>query len=491
MSQNILSRAMDYVERNSWSVIPLRPKSKVPVLGQWAAYQESLPTLEELRRWFADGTQYNLAIVTGKVSNLVVVDLDGREGLAEAARHGLTSSVSVSTGRGKHLYFKMPKEGLSNAVKAFPGIDLRGEGGYCVAPPSVHELGRCYTWLNYNPMLLPELPTWLIKLSTKDVSSNTPGWIGETLASLRPGFRDDPITSIVGRLHRDGWTAGDIKALLSPHPEVRAHGLNELDRIVSSVTRYSAPKIGKALSIKDIMATPPITDWVVKDLIPAKTITFLAGLQGVGKTWLAIDFSMDQASSSAEWLGRFPVGNKRVMYIDEEGQEGLWRDRLLTLLPSKPNFVDSSLAVFVRNDFNFSTPEGLMKFENMVKQNKSEVIIIDSLSCVHDKSEQDTKEVMALMATFKRLVRELGVSFFILDHEGRGVYEKEKQGIQPNAGDLAGNLAKARQADQVFIIRKRGDGLVFYQTKARYTEELQPFLIQRHEEAGVVRYKAV
>ena len=135
--------------RRGWSVIPIRPMDKRPLIA-WREYQTRRAAPEELLSWFRSWPAANLAIVTGAISGLVVLDLDPAHGGMESWRvmvqHygpvGATPSA-ISGGGGRHLYFAHPGTQLRNRAGLRPGMDMRGDGGYIVAPPSRHASGTC------------------------------------------------------------------------------------------------------------------------------------------------------------------------------------------------------------------------------------------------------------------------------------------------------------------------------------------------------------
>ena len=148
-----------------WSVIPVEPRGKRPLVA-WRGFQTRRASLAQLARWFARWPDANVAIVTGRLSRLVVVDVDPRHGGAdslaafEAAHGALPATIEALTGGGgRHLYFRHPGKRVANRVGLWPGIDLRGDGGCVVAPPSVHPSGRRYAWRpGCSPDELPAAP---------------------------------------------------------------------------------------------------------------------------------------------------------------------------------------------------------------------------------------------------------------------------------------------------------------------------------------------
>lgn len=155
-----------------WSVIPIMHKSKIPAIKAWREYQKRLPTVDELNDWFQDGKSCNIALVTGSVSKVSVLDADGAAGKKSLADLKLTSTVQASTGRGKHLFFADKEGKARNFVRRFPGLDARGEGGYVLVYPSIHENGSQYKWIGSFECSLPEFPDSLLPRE-KEVTQGT------------------------------------------------------------------------------------------------------------------------------------------------------------------------------------------------------------------------------------------------------------------------------------------------------------------------------
>lgn len=143
--------ALAYAARG-WSVIPVQPRAKRPLVV-WREFQQRGPSAQEIRAWFQRWPDANVGIVTGQVSGLVVVDVDPAHGGRDSVRelegiHGpLPATVEcVTGGGGRHLYYRHPGGNVPNRVGIQLGIDVRGDGGYIVAPPSVHPSGKHYFW---------------------------------------------------------------------------------------------------------------------------------------------------------------------------------------------------------------------------------------------------------------------------------------------------------------------------------------------------------
>src|SRR5262249_5210065 len=114
----------------------------------------------------------NVGLVTGSASRLLVLDVDGDQGRASLAtleqEHGrLPEGVRVHTPRGgQHLYFKCPQTRVGNSAgKLGPGLDVRGEGGYVVAPPSTNGTGAAYEFTGGSKRI-PPAPGWMVDALT-------------------------------------------------------------------------------------------------------------------------------------------------------------------------------------------------------------------------------------------------------------------------------------------------------------------------------------
>jgi hypothetical protein len=141
-----LKYARDYVEKG-FSVIPLKPKSKEPALTSWKEYQDKLPTDAELISWFDNDSGYNIGIIAGKISKLAIIDCDTQEAIQYIIKHGLDQAPTVETSKGRHYYFKSSGVKSEKYTDGNIKIDLKAEGGYVVAPPSIHETGKIYQWM--------------------------------------------------------------------------------------------------------------------------------------------------------------------------------------------------------------------------------------------------------------------------------------------------------------------------------------------------------
>jgi len=150
-------------------VHPIRPRAKLPLTAHGCS--DASRDVEQVDAWWSRWPDANVAIATGP-SGLLVIDLDGEEGLAAwrtlLADHPAATprTLYARTGRGLHLYYKAPTgRRLGNtAGKLASNIDTRGVGGFVLAPPSVHPSGSVYRWYGGQLAELAELPDWIAEL---------------------------------------------------------------------------------------------------------------------------------------------------------------------------------------------------------------------------------------------------------------------------------------------------------------------------------------
>jgi hypothetical protein len=128
--------------------------------------------LEAIEEWWRLYPHANVGIRTGASSGLVVLDVDGEAGRlavrGQVAHHGRFDAVWVQTGsRGWHAYFAHPGGSVPNSAgRLGVGLDVRGDGGYVVAPPSRHRSGGTYRWIDARGAgKLPLAPGWLLELA--------------------------------------------------------------------------------------------------------------------------------------------------------------------------------------------------------------------------------------------------------------------------------------------------------------------------------------
>ena len=203
-----------------------------------------------IRQWWQSEPRYNIGIACGAISGFFVVDIDGHEAETRLTKleseHGkLPASVEVITGKGRHVYFRyQPEHPVRNtASKIAPGIDTRGDGGYVLAPPSVHPSGREYCWSVDTAGKLTNAPPWLLdringRANGKPVATPPTAWSALVHDGVDEGQRNDACTRLCGYLLRRNVNAHVALGLLQIWNLTRLRpplAEAEIEQIVNSV----------------------------------------------------------------------------------------------------------------------------------------------------------------------------------------------------------------------------------------------------------------
>lgn len=240
---DLLNHALDYARRG-WRVLPLHscaegtctcgnPKCTSPAKHPLIPNGVHGATTDEatVRYWWTESPDANVGVAAGK--GLLVIDIDaksnGLKSLAELeAQHGaLPTTPTVATGGGgKHFYLRLPEGAtISNRAGVAPGIDVRSDAGYVVAPPSLHASGHRYEWTVPPETPLADVPPWLLAMlgeasarpaKTTKCLTLTVQVSGEDLETHRgacEGQRNAVLCRLIGVHLARGDDPNDIEAL--------------------------------------------------------------------------------------------------------------------------------------------------------------------------------------------------------------------------------------------------------------------------------------
>ena len=207
------------IAARGWRLFPVEPKGKKPLLQHWPEVASN--SLEQIEAWGQLYQSCNWGLLTGH--GLVVIDIDGSEGRAavldlELQELKFPDTLTVRTGRadgGEHRYYHVPAGVCvrnNNTGKIGPHIDVRGEGGYVVAPPSVHSSGSRYTYVDLS-VPVAELPVWAIERLNIETSI-CPAPVHTGQQTVGQGSRTNMLVSLAGTMLRRGMSAAAISAAL-------------------------------------------------------------------------------------------------------------------------------------------------------------------------------------------------------------------------------------------------------------------------------------
>jgi hypothetical protein len=171
-----------------YGLTPLPLVGKRPIIKNWPyrfndkriQKQEIIDGIVDSEGKIITYKNKNLGIVTGKVSNLIVLDIDNLSSLPKLKELGnVPKTWTVRTNRGLHLYFNYDDRVPS--MKLWNSIDVLSDKKQEVAPPSVHPTGTTYQYgLSPSQIQKADLPVWLIEYLLKYKPDNNDSFKTDT-----------------------------------------------------------------------------------------------------------------------------------------------------------------------------------------------------------------------------------------------------------------------------------------------------------------------
>lgn len=332
MPNALMLAALEY-ESKGFSVIPLKPRDKIPLIPSWSQFQHERADRSQIGEWWRTWPTANIGIVTGKISGLSVIDADSPQA-ASVLKPLLGDMTDVGiggTGKGFHLYYAHDGVLRSNKAAIQPQIDFRGDGGYVVAPPSIHANGKHYEWVKPINGHLRELPAEFIKLMETPV--DTAGVArarfdtAAALAGIPAGQRDETLFKLASKL-RGADVPYDVAMELCEQAAANCvPPFREARRKVDQAYKYPAGHTQQQTepdpdpsfwpmptTIKDfLLQEDPAVDWLWDRLIPQGEVAMLCGEPRAGKTTLALNLAL-AVSRGIPFLGR-ATSKAKCLYV--------------------------------------------------------------------------------------------------------------------------------------------------------------------------------
>lgn len=207
----VLQAAKDYHRRG---LVPIPVGRDKKPLVPWKEFQSRRPTVAEIEGWFKGDAQ--IGIVTGKLSNLSVIDIDSEQGEKniEALIGGIgvafRGPVVLTPRGGKHLYCQY-HAGFGNNVRAIEGVDLRSEGGFIVCPPSSNGQGKPWAWLTGLDAEIPPLPPAYAKAIVDNViAPGSRSWSWKPGEIFTEGRRNNDLFHVLYHMAKGGERGKDL-----------------------------------------------------------------------------------------------------------------------------------------------------------------------------------------------------------------------------------------------------------------------------------------
>lgn len=462
MSNKMLEAALLYI-KSGYSIIPLQPRDKKPIRGfSWAKFNEAPATETEVKEWWTKYPDANIGLITGSVSGVVAIDIDTwKGGSLEQVRAALPTGLISQTGSGGyHLIYDYPylnNEPIRNKVTR--GVDIRGDHGYIVVPPSIHENGKEYKWIKTESRTIfdqTKLERFFPDLVESKPSDN---WISDLMRGVTHGGRNDACAKLSGYYASKGIPKDITKTLLISWNSKNEPPLTgeELNRTVESVYRTHALQKTKEstqdhktntsentsfgfdiMGLEQYMTKYGETSikWAINDWLPTETIAFMVSPPGSYKTWLMLDLAVSIAGGKP-FLGEFPVlDTGPVVIVQQEDFHGQLAERVATIINSRYNMIGDNVVLPPKLPIYFHTERKLRfqdknimdEFEREMKRIKPKLVIIDPLYSATTTDDYMSKTAET-MFPLKRMRDELGTTFLIAHHTKKGMDGTQREGL--------------------------------------------------------------
>ena len=484
-----LDAALEYLE-NGWAVIPIDPAGKKPLI-KWGEYvdQSFFPSEDDLIGWWTKWPDANVAVLTGPLSGIVVVDCDSESARDAAKEAGLTRTpYVVKTKKGWHYYFKFPRGGdwIKNRTgvtgdgvewPSVDGLDLRGSKGYALLPPSkgyAWKLMQGSDWDDvpvYSPPTVAQTENNVVNfnqfkfegMSLEGVSAHQSIWestaeIVSQQGKLPDGggnARDDRLWKCIAEGAAQGLRGQDLidnafKFMEEFYADMidskkvaqmcsRVEGMEEKnhpDRLEVKADPEDEDEI-KGITTADIPRLKEeagSVQYYVEPFIPTTgTIIQVHGYSGHGKSMFTRHLLYAAAAGQSRFGPFELIRRPRVLYFDFENSRSNVQKFLARSMSSFGDAGDN-FVVFAPFDnaaeINLRTDEGLKLFQKWIVKTRPDIIVIDTVRSAWPGLEENSAEQWSKINQLCLRLRNRGITVILVHHSNK-----------PSEGNVSGREA--------------------------------------------------
>jgi hypothetical protein len=435
-----------------FSIIPVPWGEKITNIS-WKRYQSERALPDHLNKWFSSSENSNVAILTGRLSGVIAVDADSPEAVEWVENNLLPTPMMTKTPDGGHYYYKHPGGEIPNKVKITVDgkqleLDVRGDGGYVIAPGSKHPNGSMYEKVgSWNLDDVPVYdPNWFPTQNNSDdnLIGSVPSSPGEQIdAFLRARKYLDVVP---GAIEGKG---GDTHTFATACTAVLGFGLDydkalmllsewnlkkcdppwsdeELEIKLQNALKYGTEVVGSKnlhsaqtyIGCADVQfihiadcEEPGPTKWLIDQLIPSSHTSMIYGEGGHGKTYLTIYLA--QCVTLGKPFMEFDTEQSNVLYLDWEMCEEEHLRRAYKVARGL-GFEKIPTGYFYYRPYE-KMDVIIQKIKEKVKDHDIGLLIIDSMGLGSGVDQESASQIIPLYAEINRL----GLTTLIIDHQSK------------------------------------------------------------------------
>lgn len=493
--------ALHYLRKYNYSVFPVslsydgedKEVRKKPRI-KWSQYQEEHPTEQQISMWWQLHANAGIGIVTGKINNLFVLDIDKEigEDFVEDKLEDWPDPPKVRTGSGgSHIYFKYPSNRdvtvgarIGGNLEG-KGLDFRCDGGFVVAPPSPYPSpeGKKYQWettLEEGKLVKP--PEWLLKA----IEENGTGKAGQVdfksiLDGVEEGARNTSAAKVIGSLlKRFNESQWDLAwQTLKTWNRNRNDPPLEKEELRSVFENIVKKEKSNHTELEEISITNGVTlmntnyekeEIISNGILAPGQLALLIGPPKTGKTLLALDMLLAIANNKAvSWLD-FPIDEHcNSLFLSGEGGGLLLQERL------KKRSVEDRTMKNVnfwwpkdREKIKFNKGEHIAEIVKAVNKTKSKILFVDPFIKFHELDENSTQDMASIMDALWDIREQTGAAVVMVHHTRKGGLESRDGSLQ----ETRGSSVSTGEVDTGLILsRRKGHNKMDLDFELRWAEE--------------------
>jgi hypothetical protein len=480
---SLLEHAL-YYQSLGWSVVPVQLGKKIPFV-KWKPYQSRRPTLKQIRKWWEKFPDANIGIITGKISNLVVLDFDSILAL-ETFRNQICltpKTIKQKTGRGYQYFFPYPNgRDIRNKSGLMKDVDLRAEAGLVVVAPSIHKSGKRYEWKNHDPLEdglkgLKEIPKKILIFCLKGSKSSISNKIAKDvniLDGVEEGIRDETLFKHACSLKSKGLSRAEVEIIITeaakncspPFPKDEAlakvesaFGYPDSNALKIRRAREKMRKrtSKKGITVRRLMRTKfPEPKWALKGVF-CEGLNILAGKPKVGKSFLALNICVAIAHGELA-LNEFETEKSSVLFIGLEDTLRRLKGRLRVNIPSKISKATTKMRLI--NEWPRMGDGGLDLLEEEIKKYTDlRLIVIDTLQWFRPTGQNKDSNSYAKdyeqMMVIKQLADKHRIAILLIHH-------LRKTGADDIFDTLSGSFGLTGGADGLLALEDKNGKFILH-----------------------------